>query len=877
MRPEVISSGIVALDEVTQGLRLGDNVVWQVDTLEDYLYFVRPFVERSLKDCRSFVYLRFAPHPPLMEPDQRIKTIEVDPSKGFDAFCSEVQRIIQDEGKEVFYLFDNLSALVEEWATDELLANFFQVTCPHLFELDTVTYFALLRGQHANNAVARIRETTQLLIDVYHVQDQMYIHPLKVWNRYSTQMFLPHVVSGEKWTPLYHSGDAAAVSAKGRKNPLRPVGTTIAPWESVYDKLRQYPGAESEWPGAVREITALKLELTRMLLGNHPQFNRMADEFFSLSDLFHIRERVIGSGRIGGKAAGMLLARRILMHKPGEFDFNEVLEAHDSFFIGADVFFTFLVNNDLFRLRLRLSRSSDISHEEFEEVEKRFLTGTFPPEIMEQFRDMLDYFGQAPIIVRSSSLLEDSFGNAFAGKYRSEFCANQGDPDQRLEAFLSAVKLVYASALNPDALSYRRKRGLGDNDEQMAILVQRVSGMPYKKYFFPSLAGVAFSRNLYAWNDRINPKKGVVRLVFGLGTYAVDRVGCDYPRMIAVSHPELRPEVGARIAKYSQREAEILDLEKNDLSIVPIPKIIQNIDYPNMHLFVSMMKDGYIQDPISSYIDGPAHHLVMTFNNLINKTPFVKIIGEMLERIEQAYGHPVDTEFTASIRPDGRVGINLLQCRPLWLPGAIGPVTLPESVPEERILFKSNRIISGGVVSDIRYLVYIDPRAYSGIEDPSLKKSIGRVVGRINQHEATGEGKLILMGPGRWGSSNIDLGVNASYADIDNAAILVEIAQEEAGHVPEVSYGTHFFQDLVEAQITYLPVFPMDPGTAFNHDFFHNSENVIEELLPGDGLYKDIVKVIDVPRASGGFFAQVVADAQKQEAICYLEQPGGKE
>ncbi len=246
--------------------------------------------------------------------------------------------------------------------------------------------------------------------------------------------------------------------------------------------------------------------------------------------------------------------------------FLQILEAHDSFYIGSDVFFTFLVNNDLFRLRLQLTRSSHISDDEFGEVERRFLEGKFPPEIIEQFGNMLDYYGQAPIIVRSSSLLEDSFRNAFAGKYRSEFCANQGSSEERLEAFLRAVKLVYASAVNPDALSYRRAMGLENRDEQMAILVQRVSGMPYKKYFFPSLAGVACSRNLYAWTDRIDATKGLIRLVFGLGTRAVNRVGNDYPRMIAISHPELRPEYGVRIAKYSQWEADVLDLEKNEFA-----------------------------------------------------------------------------------------------------------------------------------------------------------------------------------------------------------------------------------------------------------------------------------------------------------------------
>ena len=345
---------------------------------------------------------------------------------------------------------------------------------------------------------------------------------------------------------------------------------SIAPWESVYRRLMQYHEAGMDLDEKTPEIAALKQELSRMMIGTHPEFSRLVDTYMTLDDLFAIRDRLIGSGRIGGKAAGMLLARRILVAEPGETDFAEVLEAHDSFYIGSDVFFTFLVNNDLFRLRLQLSRATNISHEEFAEVEKRFLAGWFSPEIMEQFRDMLAYFGQAPIIARSSSLLEDSFGNAFAGKYHSEYCANQGTPEERLEAFLRAVKLVYASALNPDALTYRRARGLGESDEQMAILVQRVSGMPYKHYFFPSLAGVAFSRNLYAWTDRIDPTRGMIRLVFGLGTRAVNRVGNDYPRMIAVSHPQLRPESGARIAKYSQTGGGP-DRSRSETNSRPVP------------------------------------------------------------------------------------------------------------------------------------------------------------------------------------------------------------------------------------------------------------------------------------------------------------------
>ena len=862
MAYEPVSSGIPALDEVLQGLRPGDNVVFQVDGLDDYEYFIEPFVSRSIADGQTCVYLRFAPHPPILDPQEGLAIIEVDPGLGFDSFSGAVHRIIEEHGKGVCYVFDNLSALVEEWATDELLANFFQITCPFLFELDTVTYFALTRGRHSHSAVARIRDTTQILLDVYHVGGKMYVHPLKVWDRYSPQMFLPHAVSDGGWQPVFQSGDAAAVSAIGRKQPLYGTTGSIAPWESVYRKLVQYRGKAQP---ATPEIEALKQELCRMLMGSHPDFNRLADEYLTQEDLFSIRDRLVGSGRIGGKAAGMLLARRILQSEGG---FSGILEDHDSFYIGSDVFFTFLVNNDLFRLRLQASRSQHLSWDEFQALEARFLQGQFPAAIMEQFRNMLDYFGQAPIIVRSSSLLEDSFGNAFAGKYRSEFCANQGSPDDRLKAFLTAVKRVYASALNPDALSYRRHRGLGESDEQMAILVQRVSGMPYQSWFFPNIAGVAFSHNLYAWSDRIDPNKGVIRLVFGLGTRAVERVS-DYPRMIAVSNPELRPEIGMEVAKYSQRQVDLIDLAENELLTHSLPEVLANKDYPNLHLFVSVKTEDYIQDPISGRVEGPPQSLILTFNKLIARTDFVKILGSILSRLEAGYGRPVDIEFTAHVDSDERVRVNLLQCRPLMLPGSTGPITIPDGIPQEKVLFRASRMVSGGIVRSVRYVIYIDPRRYAA-QSPETKKVLGRLVGKINQHPSVIEGKSIMMGPGRWGSSNIDLGVNVGYADIDNTSVLVEVAREEAGQLPEVSYGTHFFQDLVEGHIIYLPVYPDDPRTEFNRPFFDLSPDVLTDLLPDALEFENLVRVIDIPAVAGGARANVIADPRARKAVCFL-------
>ena len=868
-----ISSGLDSLDELLQGLRLGDNVVWQVDHLDDYRYFAQAFAEQALRDGFDCVYLRFAPHNALLEPRDGLAITRIDPRPGFDYFTSEVHRIIEERGKMVCYIFDNISTLVDEWATDESLANFFQVTCPYLFEVDAVAYFALRRGQHGHGSIARIRNTTQILIDIYHVGADIYIQPLKVWERYSPHMFIPHRVTANGWEPVLRSGDAATILTTASKRPINISSESIAPWNTVYRTLMQHQETHADLSGTTQETKVLKETLSRMMIGNHKKLNQLSDRYLTLDDLLQVRDRLIGSGRIGGKAAGMLLARRALVADKAETDFTQVLEEHDSFYIGSDVFFTFLINNDLFPLRLQLSKTGKISRDDFAKVEQQFLAGRFPEETMEQFRSMLAYYGQAPIIVRSSSLLEDGFTDAFAGKYRSEFCANQGSPEDRLEAFLKAIKLVYASTLNPDALSYRHRRGLGEGDEQMAILVQRVSGMPYKQYFFPSLAGVAFSRNLYAWTDRIDPKRGMIRLVFGLGTRAVNRVSGDYPRMIAISHPQLRPEIGLEIAKYSQRMVDVLNLEANDFEIKPFVEIIGGNKYPTLHLLTSEIADGYLRDWSTTPSVGSERNMVLTFNNLIKRTKLVNIIGEMLTKLEKAWGQPIDIEFTAYIDSEGNVRINLLQCRSLRVPKSEGiALSIPKKLPKKRVLFRSNMAISAGVVNDICYIVYVDPQKYAEVATIDIKRTLGWVIGKLNENLHEREGRFMMLGPGRWGSNNVELGINVSYADIHDTAVLVEVAREKAGHLPEVSFGTHFFQDLVEAEILYLPVYPDDKTSDFNTEFFTDSPNIFKDLLPELSSFKEVVHVIDVPAATNGATAKVIADPQTRSAVCLLDK-----
>ena len=648
----------------------------------------------------------------------------------------------------------------------------------------------------------------------------------------------------------------------------------LAPWAMLFALGREYESYPPEQQAQVRHhLKEIVVVLTKGMISDQLDFVALAREFFTVADLEEIKRRRIGRGKIGGKAAGMLLAWKILQQVESEtgYEIHKHVTIPDSYFIGADVFYDFLAHNDLFSHMNQKYKSREEIEADYPNVRQVYTSAQLPDDALEGLRWVLEQVGNAPLVVRSSSLLEDNFGFSFAGKYDSFFVPNQGTPKENLDALTRAISKVYASVLSPDALLYRKHMGLLDYDERMAILLQKVVGTHHKHYFFPSLAGVAFSRNPFRWNPRIRREEGLVRLVWGLGTRAVDRVAQDYPRMIALSHPTLRPEAGAQaISKYSQRFADLLNLRDNVFETLPVSRVIDN--YPNLNLLASLNVGDYVQ-PIYSLLDDPdPRSLVLTFDKLLADTDFVPLIKSVLKTVEHHYNRPVDTEFAIEIvrgLPRPQLKLSLLQCRPLSFREWGQPVQIPDDVPQADKIFSANHLVPHGIVSDLRYIVWIDPRAYDQIADLTTKLQVARVVGRLNKH-LEGQ-RFILMGPGRWGSSNIDLGVKVTYADIYNAKALIEVALERDGHAPEASYGTHFFQDLVEAQIYPLPLYPDDPHTLFDWKFFEKSPNALTELLPDCAEYTDYVKVIDVPATAGGRRLKIVMDGETDEALGYLE------
>ncbi|MDD4878922.1 MAG: PEP/pyruvate-binding domain-containing protein [Candidatus Omnitrophica bacterium] len=856
----MVSTGFKGLDKVITGLRIGDNVVWQIDDIKNYQDFLLPFVKKALEEKKEVIYIRFADHKPLLETGKGVKVYKLNAHEGFESFSTHLNSIIKEHGEGVYYVFDCLSDLLSAWANDLMIGNFFKITCPYLYELNTIAYFSILRNRHSFKTVARIREITQLLIDVYEYEGRYYVHPLKVWNRYSPTMFLPHLMSKDRFVPIGNSVDTArlfsSILKKGAKNTRR----ILDYWDRLFMKVEDLASKA----GSQDEKRDMIKHLCRIMIAREEKLLSLVEEYYSLEDLLGIKAKMIGTGFIGGKAVGMLLARKMLL-KERSLGMEKYFEPHDSFYVGSDVFYTYIVENGWWKLRME-QKTKEGYFSVAETLREKMLGGVFPEEIKEQFRQMIEYFGQSPIIVRSSSLLEDSFGNAFAGKYESIFLVNQGSPEERYTKFVEAVRRIYASAMNKDALAYRLQRGLDQADEQMALLVQRVSGAYHSDYFFPDIAGVGISYNTFVWNKDMDPRAGVLRIVAGLGTRAVNRVEGDYPRIAALDMPLVKPQSGSKdMQRFSQHDLDVLNIKENRLEAVPLRKMLA--DKVEISLEYTGARDYEADRRMEEAGKAGEEHWILTFDKLFSETSFGEIMQKMLKALEKRYGYPLDIEFTVNFKKDGTFQVNLLQCRPLQTKGLGKKVEFPENISNKEIVFRSKGSFLGGNISQpIKRLIFIDPQEYSALPISS-KYDIARAVGELNRLVTDREGlPCFLMGPGRWGTTTPSLGVPVSFSEINNMAVLCELAFVGANCAPELSFGTHFFQDLVETGIFYVALFPESGQTFFNRGLIDSCRNLFRELAPSYGKYEDVIRVCDLSKRH----FRLVADIVSQEILMFF-------
>jgi hypothetical protein len=630
------------------------------------------------------------------------------------------------------------------------------------------------------------------------------------------------------------------------------------------------------------EAMGIRVELIRHLISDQLEFIGVAKRHLRIRDFGDLVDFIIGAdsriGRIGGKAAGMLLASKIIAEKkptvPAEPVEHEArhdvidpgMAIPESYFLRSDVIEDVISFNKLGEYQNQKYKTPDEIRKEYRLIKSVFRNAEFPSEILEHLSGVLQKIGTHPVIVRSSSLLEDRFGTAFSGKYASIFVANQGPLEKRLRALIGAIAEVYASALGPDPLLYRREHDLLDYQEDMAVLIQKVVGRQYGPYFAPAFAGVAFSRNEYRWSPRINREDGLARIVMGLGTRAVDRIGSEFPRMAALGLPTLRHESNpAEIMRRAQRTLDVINLKKNKLESISLEEFLRHAsNIPMLDRILSIRGEGLLLPPSGTYVDPTSTELCITFDKLMAEGEFPSRMKGILQRLESAYGIPVDVEFAH----DGEQ-LYLLQCRTLSQQAEMEDVAIPPNVPEEQIIFTANRFVRSGVVENIEYVVYVDPRDYDTLPDRQTRIALARTVGRLNEKLA--DRRFILIGPGRWGSNDVRLGVPVTYADINHSKMLIEVARERDGYLPEVSYGTHFFLDLMEHRIGYLPLYPDDRRNRFNETFLSESVNALAALLPKSKAMASVVHVIDVKEVSGGRTLKVVMDGRVDRAMGYLE------
>jgi len=643
----------------------------------------------------------------------------------------------------------------------------------------------------------------------------------------------------------------------------------------VGDAIRRFHHLALDEPGTPSPSRlGVQVSLIRRFLSDQLQYINVAKDFIEVRDFYNLLQNLIFSaeshGKLGGKSAGLYLAAQILKKKGKESELLGNVKVPKTWHITSDVLLHFTHYNDFNEVVEQKYKEINQVRLEYPHIVQTFKSALFPSDIVKGLSVALDDFGEHPLIVRSSSLLEDRIGAAFSGKYKSLFLANQGSKQKRLDALKDAIAEVYASTFGPDPIEYRTERGLIDFGEEMGIMIQEVVGNRVGKYFLPSYAGVAFSNNEFRWSPRINREDGLIRLVPGLGTRAVDRLSDDYPVLVAPGQPGLRVNVSPdEIARYSPRKVDVINLETNSFETIDFTALLKEggYEFPGIKDIVSIYKDNLIRRPIGMNIDFDNDYLVATFEGLISRSPFIKQMHLILKTLEETMGEPVDIEFAS----DGR-DFYLLQCRPQSHSDRSTPDSIPKELPDAQVIFSADRYVSNGYVPEITHIVYVEPLKYSELTKRDNLEDVGRAIGKLNK--LLPKRRFILMGPGRWGSrGDIKLGVGVTYSDINNTAVLIEIARKKGNYVPDLSFGTHFFQDLVEAQIRYLPLYPDNEGIVFNDEFLLNSHNILPEILPDYAYLAEVIKLIDVPQVTGGHILRILMNADQDKAVGLLRQP----
>lgn len=597
------------------------------------------------------------------------------------------------------------------------------------------------------------------------------------------------------------------------------------------------------------KIMGAKVALIRRLISDQLYYLQIAKQVFTIWDLIDINKRRIGKGCIGGKSAGMLLAHRILQ-KAEDADIRSSVMESDKYFIGAEEFLTFLSFNDqLDLLDLRYEDESEYWRR-YPELTERFKRTYFPKEIIESLTRVMEELKGKPFIVRPSSMLEEDRNFSLTGFYNSYIIPNQGTPQDGLLALLDALRGIYAGVFNPNVLTYRRRNGLIDYPESMAVLIQAITGNKTGNYFFPDISGTGCSKSPFNWRANLpaNLKdEGYLRLVCGMGTRAVNRTVSDFPQIVVLNNPEKTQTVfSVDEPEFAQEFIDLINLKTNKFESVEIPTAITE-KYALFPWIVQTLKDGSLQ-PITRGVD--PDDFVINFDELIRKSEFTKLMRDILATLEKACNCPVMIEFTMSVDLTSNTSpafqIQIDKFRPMIQAEKLNCPRNFEPIPEKKIFLKSDFYVMNGFEEDIHYVVNLDCRKYKQINSDSLQQ----LQGYIRRLDAQlGREGYIIVSNGRFGVQVQEHGLPITLSEIPHARAIVEISDSNNGKIADPMVGTNFYQTMLEVGIYAISINRYRESNIVDDAFFAQQPNQVRQWL--EDLPKTLADVIQVYPVTG--------------------------
>jgi CheY-like chemotaxis protein len=558
----------------------------------------------------------------------------------------------------------------------------------------------------------------------------------------------------------------------------------------------------------------------------------------------------IGDGSLGGKGRGLAFIDSVIKKHNLIRKFENVeISIPRTVIISTDIFDEFIELNDLHKV--------GISDAPDEEILRNFVSADLPNRLMTDLKSFIEGV-RKPIAVRSSSKLEDSHYQPFAGIYSTYMLPNvRGDIDATLKMVADAIKCVYASVYFRESKAYIAATSNIIDEEKMGIILEEVCGSAYGNLHFPAISGVARSINFYPIKPE-KPEDGIANIAFGLGKYIVDggtslRFSPKYPKKILqLSTPEM-------VLRETQKTFYALNLDPNvwkpsvDDEVNILKLKISEVEATNVFRYAASSYDPESQIITDSDIENGKK--VITFSSVLNHGtfPLASILNDLLEIGQKEMNNPIEIEFAVDL--DNRAGepkkFYFLQIRPIVESDQSIAIEVEENIPEGTIVY-SKSALGNGIIKDIYDFVYVMPQKFKSSETIYIAEEIEKINGLMRNEKRN----YILAGPGRWGSTDPWLGVPVKWAQITEARVIIEAGLENYRIDP--SQGTHFFQNLTSFRVVYMTANPYVNEGFYDIEFLEKQPSIYEgKYLRAIRFEKPLIIKIDGRQNVGAILKHV--------------------